>query len=104
MDAVKKFRLLGPDGEPYLSDVPGTLGGNRAQRVYGTLTCGVARASLAKYGTEHRVFFADEEAAIAAGYRPCGSCMRVRYAVWVKGGEPGTAAYPWQVTPKEKRP
>ena len=30
----------------------------------------------------HRVFFADEATAIAAGYRPCGTCMRAEYAAW----------------------
>jgi methylphosphotriester-DNA--protein-cysteine methyltransferase len=30
----------------------------------------------------HRVFFADEATAIAAGYRPCGACLRERYAEW----------------------
>ena len=31
---------------------------------------------------QHRVFFADEATAIAAGYRPCGTCLRAEYAVW----------------------
>jgi methylphosphotriester-DNA--protein-cysteine methyltransferase len=28
------------------------------------------------------VFFADEETAIAAGYRPCGTCCEDRYREW----------------------
>jgi hypothetical protein len=36
---------------------------------------------------KHRVFFADETAAIAAGYRPCGICMRERYEHWKRGGK-----------------
>jgi methylphosphotriester-DNA--protein-cysteine methyltransferase len=28
------------------------------------------------------VFFADEETAIAAGFRPCGACMREEYRRW----------------------
>jgi len=28
------------------------------------------------------VFFAEEEAAIAAGFRPCGACLRERCAEW----------------------
>jgi methylphosphotriester-DNA--protein-cysteine methyltransferase len=28
------------------------------------------------------VFFADEETAIAAGFRPCGACLRDRYREW----------------------
>jgi methylphosphotriester-DNA--protein-cysteine methyltransferase len=30
----------------------------------------------------HRVFFEDEAAAVAAGYRPCGVCMPEEYAAW----------------------
>jgi methylphosphotriester-DNA--protein-cysteine methyltransferase len=30
----------------------------------------------------HRVFFADEATAIAAGYRPCARCLPGRYALW----------------------
>jgi methylphosphotriester-DNA--protein-cysteine methyltransferase len=31
---------------------------------------------------KHRVFFANEETAVAAGYRPCAVCLRERYAAW----------------------
>lgn len=31
---------------------------------------------------KYRVFFKDEEAAIAAGYRPCGVCMKAEYKRW----------------------
>ncbi len=31
---------------------------------------------------KHRVFFADEETAIAAGYRPCGVCTKKAYKKW----------------------
>jgi methylphosphotriester-DNA--protein-cysteine methyltransferase len=30
------------------------------------------------------VFFADEATALAAGYRPCGTCMREEYRAWVE--------------------
>jgi methylphosphotriester-DNA--protein-cysteine methyltransferase len=30
----------------------------------------------------HRVFFADEATAIAAGYRPCARCMPEAYRRW----------------------
>jgi methylphosphotriester-DNA--protein-cysteine methyltransferase len=29
-----------------------------------------------------RVFFADEATAVAAGFRPCGACMREQYREW----------------------
>src|SRR5260370_23248817 len=46
---------------------------------------GVALDAVARgYYVKHRVFFADEPTAIAAGYRPCAICMKERYAVWKK--------------------
>jgi hypothetical protein len=70
---VKTFRLLGPSG-PYESEIPGTLGGNRKDRIYGRLDCPSANRALANGGYKSiRVFFADEAAAIACGYRPCGT-------------------------------
>lgn len=96
---MRTYRLTAPDGSTYESASPGRLGGNGRLKIYGTLSCGSATAALAKDYAEHRVFFADEEAAIAAGYRPCGNCMRPRYQAWRAGGEPGTPDYPWLVTP-----
>ena len=85
--ATKMYVLLGADGKPHESATPGTLGGNGKQRVYGKLTCGSARSAIRRWGeayTRTRVFFADEATAIAAGYRPCGNCMRPAYAEWKK--------------------
>lgn len=78
---TKQYRLLGPDG-PYLSDTPGTLGGNRKLKIYGRLDCGSANAALSKGYAQWRVFFADEAAALACGYRPCGNCLRAEYRAW----------------------
>ena len=77
------YTLLGADGRPYQSAEKGLLGGHRRTRVYGRLDCPVA-LSLLRRGFEprHRVFFADEETAIAAGFRPCGACLRDRYRSW----------------------
>nr|WP_242627247.1 hypothetical protein [Olivibacter jilunii] len=30
----------------------------------------------------HRVFFYDEQEAVAKGYRPCGHCLRSAYEKW----------------------
>jgi hypothetical protein len=88
---VKTYTLLGPNGRPYPSQAPGTLGGHRRSKIYGRLDCPSALRWIAqgKY-VQHRVFFADEEVAIAAGYRPCGACLRSRYRQWLAdhGGEP----------------
>jgi hypothetical protein len=79
----KLYTLIGPDGEEVLSAVPGTLGGNRRRKIYGQLTCRSAIGSLPTGYAKHRVFFADEATAIAAGYRPGGTCMQEEYATWV---------------------
>ena len=82
ISSTKRYRLLGADGEVYESAEPGRLGGNRRARIYGRLDCGSARAALSRGYAAHRVFFADEAAAVAAGYRPCGNCMREAYRAW----------------------
>jgi hypothetical protein len=86
---MKRYRLLGVDGLVYESTEPGTLGGNGKARIYGRLDCGSARAALSRGYAAHRVFFADEETAIAAGFRPCGNCMREAYRAWKKNGSIG---------------
>ena len=78
----RRYTLLGPGG-PYTSTRPGTLGGYRRRRIFGRLDCPSAlRAIAAGHYVRHRVFFADEPAALAAGYRPCGVCLPDAYAVW----------------------
>jgi len=82
---ARTYTLLGPDRRPYLSAVPGRLGGHRRTRIYGRLDCPPARRALARGGyAAHRVFFADEPAAIAAGYRPCAVCLPTAYAAWLQ--------------------
>jgi methylated-DNA-[protein]-cysteine S-methyltransferase len=79
----RTWTLIGADGEPYESPTPGTLGGHRRTRGYGRLDCPAARRWIAKgHYVKHRVFFADEATAVAAGYRPCAVCMPERYAEW----------------------
>jgi methylphosphotriester-DNA--protein-cysteine methyltransferase len=78
------YRLIGRDGVEVLSTTPGVLGGHRRTRVYGRLDCPIA-LSLIERGFDvrrNRVFFADEVTAVAAGYRPCGACMREEYRRW----------------------
>lgn len=79
----KTYRLLGADGKPYQSASRGQWGGHRLTKIYGRLDCPSALRAIAGGGyTRHRVFFADEETAIAAGYRPCGTCSKDRYREW----------------------
>jgi methylphosphotriester-DNA--protein-cysteine methyltransferase len=80
---LRTWILIGTDGKPYKSDVPGTLGGHRKSRIYGRLDCPGALRAIARGGyVANRVFFLDEPTAIAAGYRPCWVCMRERYRAW----------------------
>ena len=83
----RTWRLIGPDGQPYDNDRPGTLGGHRRTRIYGRLECNAAARAIARGGyVTNRVFFADERTAIAAGYRPCAICMRSAYDAWKNTG------------------
>lgn len=80
---TKLYRLIGPDGKEYLSEEKGSLGGHKVKKIYGRLDCPSALRYIAKgQYVQHRVFFKDEETAIAAGYRPCGICMKEKYRIW----------------------
>ena len=82
----RPYTLIGIEGEMIASATPGLLGGNRRLRIYGRLDCPSAVRALPRGYASHRVFFADEATAVAAGYRPCGSCMRAEYARWKAAG------------------
>ena len=79
---ARGYKLLSTRGEIIESAEPGALGGNCRLRIYGRLDCPSALRALPKGYAKHRVFFADEATARAAGYRPCGICMRPAYARW----------------------
>lgn len=83
MTESRTWTLIGRDGKPYESSVPGTLGGHRGGRIYGRFDCRAALQAIACGGyIRQRVFFLDESIAIAAGFRPCAVCMPDRYAAW----------------------
>jgi hypothetical protein len=46
-----------------------TLGGNAKLKIYGTLACGSGKQMKQK----NRIFFKNEQEAMAHGYRPCGA-------------------------------
>lgn len=78
-----QFTLLGADGVPYTSSTPGRFGGTRKGHLYGRLDCPSALRAISRGGyVGHRVFFADETTAIAAGYRPCAVCLPDKYRAW----------------------
>lgn len=71
------------NGNEYLSEKPGLLGGHRKLKIYGQLDCPSAKIYISKgQYIRHRVFFADEMTAVAAGYRPCARCMNQQYKEW----------------------
>lgn len=76
----KLYKLINSKGEIYLSEKPGLLGGNKDIKIYGRLDCPSALRWIAKGKyVKNRVFFANEQDAIKAGYRPCAVCMREQY-------------------------
>ena len=84
---TRTWKLVGADGLPYESPTPGAFGGHRKGRIYGRLDCDAASRAIARGGyVAQRVFFLDEGAAIAAGYRPCAVCMRDAYLKWKASG------------------
>lgn len=79
----KRYRLTDVQGAEYESVNPGQLGGHRRTKIYGKLDCISALSWISRgHYVSHRVFFADEYVARAAGYRPCAVCMLAAYAVW----------------------
>ena len=80
---VTRYTLLDAAGRPYRSATPGRLGGHRRSKLYGRLDCPSALRAIAAGGYRaHRVFFADEKTAAAAGYRPCAVCLPEQYRRW----------------------
>jgi methylphosphotriester-DNA--protein-cysteine methyltransferase len=92
---TKTYQLLGPDGRAYESPTKGLFGGNKRGRIYGRLDCPSALRAIKRGRTyqQHRVFFADEASAIAAGFRPCGTCMRDAYKKWREASSKGGLAH-----------
>ena len=79
---MKVYKLLNADGNFYESTTPGQFGGNSKLKIYGRLDCPSAISTIRRFPgiyEQHRVFFADEKTALAAGYRPCGNCLRQKY-------------------------
>ncbi|MQS07594.1 metal-binding protein [Streptomyces sp. IF17] len=80
-----RYTLLDGEGRSYRSGVAGRFGGYRRGRIYGRLDCPSALRHIARGNyVRHRVFFADETTAVAAGYRPCSVCLPHRHRVWRK--------------------
>ena len=94
----RTYSLLGADRRLYRSAAPGWFGGHRKSRIYGRLDCPAALRAIVGGGyAAHRVFFADEQTAVAAGYRPCAVCLPGSYAAWkaraaTRAPRPHTAA------------
>ncbi len=86
----KQYFLTDGNNKQYISDQGGTLGGHNKLKIYGRLDCPSANRYVAKgQYVRHRVFFENENTAIAAGYRPCGVCMPKAYKLWKEKENPG---------------
>ncbi|MDP5228604.1 MULTISPECIES: Ada metal-binding domain-containing protein [Arthrobacter] len=95
MSTTKSYTLTGPDGRPYASPVKGAWGGHRGGKIYGRLDCAAALRAIARGGyVKNRVFFLNEATALAAGYRPCGTCCTPKYRAWKAATERGESWTP----------
>lgn len=80
---LKTFKLIDANGSMIESREPGTFGGHRRLKIYGRLDCPSALRYMSRgMYVANRVFFADENTAIAAGYRPCARCLKEEYRDW----------------------
>lgn len=87
---MKQYKLMGADGKTFLSDVPGEYGGNGKLKIYGRLDCPSALSTIKRFPGSYeksRVFFLDEKSALAAGFRPCGNCLRAKYKEYMADPE-----------------
>ena len=77
------YFLTDKNNKQYISSMPGLLGGHKKLKIYGQLDCKSAQRYIenGQY-VKNRIFFENEETAIAAGYRPCGVCMKSEYEKW----------------------
>ena len=76
---IKHFEINDSDLRRKIKQKEICFGGNRKLKIYGTLQC----KSGKRMKPENRVFFASENEAIKAGYRPCGHCMKIEYQKWI---------------------
>lgn len=91
IDAVRTWDLIAADGSRYEGAQPGAWGGHCSTRIYGRLDCAAALRAIRRGGyVSQRVFFATEQDAISAGYRPCAVCLPATYGEWKT--RPGSAA------------
>ena len=78
-----KYFLTDSANHQFLSSVPGVYGGHKKLKIYGRLDCPSALRYIQQGDyVRNRVFFADQQTAVAAGYRPCARCMPKEYKAW----------------------
>ena len=76
---MKTFTLLGADGVPTRAPRRACSAATPHARLRAHGLPGRAEPAATRVQPRHRVFFKDESVAIAAGYRPCGACLREKY-------------------------
>jgi hypothetical protein len=78
-----EYVVFDDDGLEKLTSIPGVFGGHRLTKIFGRFDCPQALKAIRRGGyVRHRVFFKSAEAAAAAGYRPCASCLGESYLEW----------------------
>ena len=80
---AKTYNLRDGNNQEVQSASKGSVGGHVRLKIYGRLDCQNALRWIDKgFYVKHRVFFANEQTAQAAGFRPCGCCMKNEYKAW----------------------
>ena len=76
LTSASTWKLIGADGKPFASPVPGTLGGHRKTKIYGRLDCRAALQAIARGGYVASACSSSmSTTAASAGFRPCAVCM-----------------------------
>lgn len=99
----RSITLLDAAGRSIRSPVKGAWGGHRGSKIYGRLDCRSALRAIARGGyVRSRVFFADEQTAVAAGYRPCAVCCPSEYRAWKETGASADATHAARPRPNRR--
>ena len=76
----KIYKFLGSDGKFHESAEKGCFGGHKKLKIYEKPDCKSALGFIEKgLYVKERVFFKDEETAIAAGFHSCARCLFEKY-------------------------
>jgi hypothetical protein len=79
---ARTYTLLDPDRQPTRAQ-PAARSAAAGQAAYTAGSTARPLRAIARGGyVSNRVFFADEQTAVGAAYRPCAVCLPDEYAQW----------------------